>query len=735
MVSQRSVGTIIALALCLAHYVRASYLEAPELLTRGNRLRNTVRAPLTCRCKKMETLRIGKCYFYKNEVTKSCSYRPCKPSYICAYGGTMLCLRRKIIKKIVPVYPQTCKTIKVGGFMYVPYSRVPNALPKLNSGATTQSFKPTYPGSNTFADQLKAKEEEERNTAIAVLEEKAKKLREIGRRKRLEAERKRKAKRRRELERRQRQAEKRRERIRRKKAKKEILRELKAEAKDSYMPVVGHKVLGNYATVSEAEKPLLPFLPKANLIYAIFRVHHLEILTMPLPISRYWKTPADAKVMFKACKAYNKKRVKKLVDRRYKWYIVVIGGKTRRYRSYKAAKRALRKLPKKSRKRRAIFRVVAGKMESKPLKKGNWFWRSRNAKGKLIKTAKKYMKRLRKWQTKKAKPAPKPKSSPKPKAGKPKPKEKKKSRFYVVVIKNKVRRYRTLKAAVKSLGKVPSSSKTRRAIFLVKGGRMRRRPYKKGNYYWSGPAVEKKLYLKAAAYLVRLKKYLMKKHGTKVAKTTKKETTTKTTTTTTMTATTPKTTTTKKVSMGKIDYYIVTADKTAFGEYETLESAKHMLARFPPESRRGRAIFAVIEGEVQPNPLNAGNKFWRFKSEVERMYKTAKDYNDKVSKIVGTPLRDAYGTFIVVSELKIFGKYDKLSDAKNVLMKEFKKTSVQSRVIFEVKNGEIVQDPHIIAGQNQGSGLRRGFNKFWWGKEDIARLYKKANIWWEANKY
>ena len=74
------------------------------------------------------------------------------------------------------------------------------------------------------------------------------------------------------------------------------------------------------------------------------------------------------------------------------------------------------------------------------------------------------------------------------------------------------------------------------------------------------------------------------------------------------------------------------------------------------------------------------------------------------------------GNFLVVAENSVVRSFNDLNLAKEVLAQ----LSKDSRLIAEMRNGEVVADPHQIAGQNQNS--ENGFNKHWTGWDDINRM-------------
>ncbi len=82
------------------------------------------------------------------------------------------------------------------------------------------------------------------------------------------------------------------------------------------------------------------------------------------------------------------------------------------------------------------------------------------------------------------------------------------------------------------------------------------------------------------------------------------------------------------------------------------------------------------------------------------------------------------GEYVVIGGNKIISHHTRLFDA----MKELKQHTRDSRCIFEVKNKQVVSDPHRIAGFEQST--YNGFNNQWDSWYDIRRMYRIAALWY-----
>ena len=66
---------------------------------------------------------------------------------------------------------------------------------------------------------------------------------------------------------------------------------------------------------------------------------------------------------------------------------------------------------------------------------------------------------------------------------------------------------------------------------------------------------------------------------------------------------------------------------------------------------------------------------------------------------------------------------DSIEQCKALLKKNYGSGARSpKRMIVEVLHGKVVLDPHTCAGQNQGGGVRTGFNKWWNEWPDILSM-------------
>ena len=79
----------------------------------------------------------------------------------------------------------------------------------------------------------------------------------------------------------------------------------------------------------------------------------------------------------------------------------------------------------------------------------------------------------------------------------------------------------------------------------------------------------------------------------------------------------------------------------------------------------------------------------------------------------------------MVRDSGVVGIYNDLEEAKQVLLG----INSGNRLVAEVdSNGNLLRDPHIVDGQNQGMGMQAGFNKYWCGWSCINRLMDMCDI-------
>ena len=83
-------------------------------------------------------------------------------------------------------------------------------------------------------------------------------------------------------------------------------------------------------------------------------------------------------------------------------------------------------------------------------------------------------------------------------------------------------------------------------------------------------------------------------------------------------------------------------------------------------------------------------------------------------------------TFLVVNENGVAGRYTDIEEAKQKL----KSNGGRIRLIAEVNDrGELNRDPHLVGGQNQGIGIKAGFDKHWRGWNDIDMLIETCFLY------
>ena len=57
---------------------------------------------------------------------------------------------------------------------------------------------------------------------------------------------------------------------------------------------------------------------------------------------------------------------------------------------------------------------------------------------------------------------------------------------------------------------------------------------------------------------------------------------------------------------------------------------------------------------------------------------------------------------------------DNVESCKDYLNKKYGRgVASPQRMVCEVLNGKVIDDPHTCGGQNRGGGVNAGFNKYW----------------------
>lgn len=183
--------------------------------------------------------------------------------------------------------------------------------------------------------------------------------------------------------------------------------------------------------------------------------------------------------------------------------------------------------------------------------------------------------------------------------------------------------------------------------------------------------------------------------------------------------------------------FIVVVGTKVIRKFTLLSRAKAVLARYKRDVRKpSRCVFEVRKGKVISDPRIIGgqrqsaeygfNMWWWDWWDINRMFKIAVEFYTNVPS--SGPV-DAKVTFIVVVGNKVAGKFNRIKLAIAVLNKVKLGASKPSRCIFEIRNGKVQPDPHIIGGHRQGQGLKVGFNKWWWDWWDINRMFRIATMY------
>jgi len=161
------------------------------------------------------------------------------------------------------------------------------------------------------------------------------------------------------------------------------------------------------------------------------------------------------------------------------------------------------------------------------------------------------------------------------------------------------------------------------------------------------------------------------------------------------------------------------------GKFTDLEYAKKFLMENyeANASRPQRLIAEVSDGKVGTDPhtvcgqnqgggLKTGfNRRWDNWGPIHKMIGVAQNY-------VTNYQRKNYFLVVEWEPDRVVGKFTVLEYAKKFLMENYEaNASRPQRLIAEVSDGKVGTDPHTVGGQNQGGGLKTGFNKYWhsWG--------------------
>ncbi len=174
--------------------------------------------------------------------------------------------------------------------------------------------------------------------------------------------------------------------------------------------------------------------------------------------------------------------------------------------------------------------------------------------------------------------------------------------------------------------------------------------------------------------------------------------------------------------------YIVAAGKIIWGPDKDIERCKKILnANYGSgASRPQRMIVEVMDGKVVADPhscagqnqgggVGAGfNKYWNDWYSIRAMKTVVRFHIDK---------KNYTGHLYVVAGGSIVHDSTNVESCKNYLNNNYGRgASNPQRMIVEVMNGQIVQDPHSCAGQDQGGGVNTGFNKYWNNWDSIRQM-------------
>ena len=79
--------------------------------------------PNHCECAPSKAAGNGWCWYYYLKDSNYCKKRPCRRKFVCVSHHTGLtCMKRVTKQKIVPVAHNSCRTVRMYGEIYVPYS-------------------------------------------------------------------------------------------------------------------------------------------------------------------------------------------------------------------------------------------------------------------------------------------------------------------------------------------------------------------------------------------------------------------------------------------------------------------------------------------------------------------------------------------------------------------------------------------------------------------------------------
>jgi len=173
--------------------------------------------------------------------------------------------------------------------------------------------------------------------------------------------------------------------------------------------------------------------------------------------------------------------------------------------------------------------------------------------------------------------------------------------------------------------------------------------------------------------------------------------------------------------------FLVVVGQNVLGRFKKLSLAQAVLNRYPKASKTPvRCILEIKNGKVDNDPryiagryqvdgIDAGFNFhWPGWDAIDKMISVGEGYL--------MSLQNPKGTFLVVAGDTVLGEYNNLNSAKNALKSYPSGARKPSRMVIEVRNGKVLYDPRLVAGQNQEAGIVNGFNRYWTGWPDIDNM-------------
>ncbi|CAK9008277.1 unnamed protein product [Durusdinium trenchii] len=191
--------------------------------------------------------------------------------------------------------------------------------------------------------------------------------------------------------------------------------------------------------------------------------------------------------------------------------------------------------------------------------------------------------------------------------------------------------------------------------------------------------------------------------------------------------------------------YIVVAGGSVKGVFLDLEKAKAELSKFKESAQPYRFIVAAQYGLVQEDPhtvagqnqgaaMKAGfDKRWWGWPTIHEYNKIAQDYLLQQAKD-RKAAAEGEQCFLAVAFGAVRGVFADVEQAKEELMKYPPGAPQPQRMVAGAQYGKIQEDPHSMAGQNQGAGMAAGFNKAWYGWDDIHKMNQIAQEYLDGKR-